>query len=271
MSAERLKLLEQPLIPTIDSSNFIGYLLRQYPKSDRFSERLNLEWLKPGIDFMLENQRLTDFYEEEQKLLGQHLGLSSKEICRQVLGETDAVIYLDKKKEEYLIGGLSFGGFGHVTSRLAEFYSENTFPMMTVHTHPSDSLPSLDDYGSLVNKVAEPDIREVNAGLIICPNVQVLYLATPGTPFLSDEEYERKLKGFEEDSNKGEGSLRSWNGLGVDEIKKDIKKIKDELAINPGAYNFWRLNNALLLQAAREWRIRLYVSTDKQNFAAFSD
>lgn len=271
MKPEKLYLLDRPTIQTVDSSSLMGYLLRQHPESKRFAERLNLEWLKPAMDFLVRNQQLTDFYDEEQKRLGRALGLSNEEIDRQVLGEIDGVVYFDKNRAEYLIGGLSFGGFGEVKGRLDEFYTEDTFPMMTIHTHPINSLPSLDDYGPLVNKIAEPNIREINSGLIICPNVQVLYLATPETPFLSDKEYERKLREFGEESNNGEGSLKSWKGLSVDEIREDIERTKGELAINPDAYNFWRLNNTLLLQAAREWRIRLYASIDKQNFIVFSD
>lgn len=180
-----LPLLEFPPVPTIDSSTFLGYLFQEFPDSKNFSARLDLSWLTPVIDFVYQQKIAVDRYAgEERQLLERHDPEKAK---KQAPAERGTVFYYDPDTDNYQISPIEHGSFTSVKSSIVEVGSSGKMPLIRFHTHPIVALPSPMDYSFMVLQ-SGTSARFINAIMVLCPQMQILALATPQTPFLSDSD-----------------------------------------------------------------------------------
>jgi hypothetical protein len=186
-SQERLSppLLEFPSVPTIDSSTLLGYLFQEFSNSNYFSSELDLSWLTPAIDYLYQQKVAVDLYSGKERQLREKY--APEEAKRRIAAERNIVFYYDPDTTKYQITPAVHGGPTSVHSQIIEVGRSGKEPLITLHSHPFEALPSPQDYNFLVLD-SETSKRFIKAIMVICPQTQILALSTPQTPSLSTEE-----------------------------------------------------------------------------------
>lgn len=195
----------------IDSSTIMPYLWGDIPFNQsnlKFSSYLNLGLLKPYFEYLQRNSQEVYVFSEEQRreLVGypdDPEATSSKHpLQRRIreslesfanirsVGERSLVIYYDPEKSLIDATEVIHGEFGSTTAATYEVFQAGQIPLMEVHTHPHNELFSpLDYYRMIVNLFNEP-YRMLRAAVVLCPDIQVMALATPQTSLISQSMFQ---------------------------------------------------------------------------------
>lgn len=164
---------------------------------DEFPSELKLPWAKDYIDEIYAKQRKGKHLPENvvgelQKRAAEFRRTSDNKIIQKVtdvldqqadeegLLEASRDIYHSISKEAIYATEIRYGSGFSVKNTIFETYGLG-FPLLAVHTHPESQLPSVDDYVNLM--MAFDDNRRVLSGIVVlCPEGQILALATKDTP-----------------------------------------------------------------------------------------
>lgn len=192
--AEPPKQLETPQNPIIDSSTFTDFLFKDYPESRQFAPEITLPWISDVVDYLSTERQIVDKNSGRLKeLLEKH---NVPEHIRKGYGERMIFLYYDYEAQETRYSPIQHGDYASVSMQ-SEFVDDNTTLLMEFHTHPRQSLFSPQDYASLVLKIGDLTERALSASVLVCPGCQILALASPETPRMSEEEF----NAFVEDLN----------------------------------------------------------------------
>lgn len=80
------------------------------------------------------------------------------------------------------------GDFTSVRSAFVDAYGNDRLPLLEMHTHPTESFPSVIDYQFMLLGNPEAKVRAIRAIAVLCPQTQILALATDQTPMLSPDQ-----------------------------------------------------------------------------------
>jgi hypothetical protein len=259
--------------PPIDSKNFIGYLrgMRKtgdgramYGEREDFAKVIDVgEVISEAINQLNTTPK---FDEDSGRQLEQavmvfwDVGNNKVGITNSVYGSADEVDPNPLRKEMLERGG---------------------FSMLEIHDHPDGGLLSPDDYFDLLIGNAEKNIRASMGVVILCPNMQVLALATVDTPIYNRQEDAIKFINAKTDEINRQTKRSFIDGLNevtaysrgnkISQYDQTSKQNMDlQTAILETSGKPEREINAQLLALAYELNLKLYFSTDKRTFKEFS-
>jgi hypothetical protein len=203
--------------PVINSDSLFYYLLSVpylWEKGQQFSNHLDLRpysiYLKElydqvKVDFVLpESEReqrsasqqdfhttdpeTNDFLQESKARIE---GIRN----RQAAVERSRTIYSDRDDLATIKATeIVHGTYSQVQAGLYDVIDNGGIPLLDVHTHPSDSPFSIHDYAPIITEYFVDGPAAVNGLIVICPNIQILALATALTPMLLPEATEQLMQ-----------------------------------------------------------------------------
>lgn len=251
----------------IDSTNLVGYLVARRGsdfRESQFASSLDLAKLTPFIENVYAERRqqyvasqadrdlLTDTAEWirgssqniEHPATKKMLEMIGDWASKKADVENSSVIYYDPKEKAIAASPVNFGEVEEVELSTLEVLIDGNRPMIEIHTHPDDSLFSVQDYSRMLVDFHN-GMRLVKAIMVLCPNIQVLAIATNRTPLLDVDETVELLEGLRKGFDQQFKSMRD----------RDL---------------FHSLVNTWTLGVARSLNVKLYSSNDMQHFKEFS-
>lgn len=100
-----------------------------------------------------------------------------------VNAERSRIIYYDPQNGRTAATEVKSGSVFEVSSELLTVWNQKKVPLIEVHTHPIESLPSIQDYlPVLVDPLGIGEDRLIRAVEVLTPNHQILALASAQTP-----------------------------------------------------------------------------------------
>lgn len=117
-----------------------------------------------------------------------------KQKWRQILYDQQPVergrtVYYDIKEGKYMVTDITHGEFARYQTETFDLLGQGHRPLFELHTHPANRLFSDADFYRMI-LARTKDLRPVKATIVICPDVQILAIATPETLALSREQLE---------------------------------------------------------------------------------
>jgi len=194
----------------IDTFTLPEFLFRFGPERDYndFDDYFYLPVLTPLLQsvYKTEHEVFILGEEERQKLLADDAPTTDKLFLRfinesrrhdrqrqaekKAPGERFSVISFDYEKRSWTVANPVKGAYTQVKIG-PDFYAgirgRPEYPVVEVHTHPDNALFSPVDYTSMLSSLANGQ-RFYRGGIVLCPDVQILALATRQTPLYSYEE-----------------------------------------------------------------------------------
>ena len=223
----------------VDTDSFLFYLRGKFNPSVQeasFAENLDLSVFTSFMQEVYETERDGFVYDKQMRKEWKDL---ENKIRRDNLGGT-ADFLLDHTKQmggskaiaeraRVIYWGIKGGVQGTKISSgdhtsVSQFWTflrtalHLGIPLMDIHTHPDDALPSTADYYELVCSPYEGK-RTVRASMVLCPNIQILTVATPTTPALPYKEYVELKDAYRE------GIYGSYEGR-VHTLERRVGKIR---------------------------------------------
>lgn len=238
------------ILTYLDTSNFWSFLLDKanHPKAGfRTAEIFSLPELKPGLVEMYAAARVDFVHDEVTRLRARQ---AAEEAVRQTIDPSNEYFQrrLDRelrrveqqygKKEEmerfrnvhfnpfdntYNFGPIYEGEAYKSSSDIFDVLEEGKEPLLEIHTHPRNSLPSPSDYARMIMG-KNPDTRVLKGGLLLTPDFQILSIATPRTPIMASKTALRLVELYEDTDNEDHQRnkwLSRWYFL-VPEISKRL-------------------------------------------------
>jgi hypothetical protein len=222
--------------------------------------------------------------------------------------EQARVVFIDMK------GGLgstsSEYGYGEEVDMgvpFREARDKSVLPVVAIHTHPKDANFSFPDYKPLILGDSHENMRLVNSMVVLCPEIQIMAVATKDTPILSNEKADELIMGKMDENQKKDVAImgkmiETMQSLSdrkqvvdtLDMLKQmagekfpdvvenarkehnvqegESEKIKSELeAVTRNTANEMPQSlNADLIAFSREMNVKLYFSQDMRTFKEFS-
>lgn len=98
--------------------------------------------------------------------------------------ESGRTLYLDMDTDKIDATGIDSGKVTEVALPFLELWQQRKVPGLLIHTHPASQMPSAIDYDTLLKDYLENGTRLLRGIMVLCPEVQILALATNKTPLL---------------------------------------------------------------------------------------
>ncbi len=222
--------------------------------------------------------------------------------------EVSKTIYYDGEMNSVRVTDPVQGDHGSVRSSITKAYDAYKRPLIEMHTHSEESLPSVEDYQFILMGNPEAKSRAIRAIAVLCPKIQILALATDQTPILTPDQLRQLFAEWDEPNGKDEKYLKTlknrWERV-LDIVVEAHKVYQEKISeksnkdterttqdveaeddfsrvlakatrIGPKASAKYGTHvrkafTRLQLQFAKEMGIKLYISTDFKNFAALPD
>lgn len=217
---------------TLDPSFIYTYLagadtLRGGPQE--FPSVLDLELFE---EYMrgLDGQRLT--VSQEFDVGGEALGLRPFHIEGE--GEVAQSIYFDTETGSIQTTDLRRGGLSSVTSSFYDAVQEGRVPLVEMHTHSGMAAPSVSDFQFMLLGDPQSKWRGIRAIAVLCPQTQILALATAETPILVPDQLDQLLLEHGETNRQYEGKEGRYLKTLLNRTKRiggfQVKHIEYEIA-----------------------------------------
>lgn len=118
------------------------------------------------------------------------LAAQSKLIADNSSIEVACKLGYDVEKQELITGELIKGEENRVDLLFGGRLPKNSYPVMEIHTHADEQLPSQADFLRMVvgKRENEIDLRYVKSGLVVCPGSQILMLPSDQAPLFEWKE-----------------------------------------------------------------------------------
>lgn len=199
----------------VNSANLADYLMqkKQFNECDlSFAPVLDLSWCTPIMETIYKNIKLKYVLDDEERKKAmdgfqilQDTGLIDEESKNILTNRTNTQKEVERIKSIYYdqidnsIGSTEteYGGLADVASSEEHLQGSGKVVIMTAHTHPLDRMFSRVDFKPIITP-KEDESRDLNGILVLCPNIQILALASPQTPLLKREESNRIIEEWEE-------------------------------------------------------------------------
>lgn len=204
MTLERpIVLIDQPKKPVdqmgmVTSESFFSFLygtVSNFPyKRWGFSRQLDLSCLTHVMEDMYGSTQevFVNSEEDRDRLRRDFKESTGKEaegdwINKKGHAERTVTIYCGHDLRLYR-SGVTHGNYSSVRPSTWDIYDRGEIPLLEIHTHPHDQLPSPADYLRLLLEGYYEGRRTVQGIMVLTPSRQILALPTPQTPLLSDTE-----------------------------------------------------------------------------------
>ncbi len=112
--------------------------------------------------------------------------------------ERGRTIYYNPDRQYIGASDITHGQFAKVTSNIIDIIDAGNIPILDAHTHPENSFFSIKDFDALLINAYAGNKRLVNGVVVLCPDIQVLALATTQTPVLEPEESRGLIKKWDQ-------------------------------------------------------------------------
>lgn len=164
----------------------------------------------PALDLGLFENYMRELH-GQRKTISQELTpgndvIGIKPVNMEGEGEVTKTVYYDIKTDSVGITDIVRGDLSSARSSLIDAFGDDKFPIMEMHTHPNKSLPSIIDYQFMLLGNPEARIRGVKAIAVLCPQMQILALATDETPMLAPDQLHQLLSERGEPNRQYEGT-----------------------------------------------------------------
>lgn len=225
MSAERLLALPEAIETgpkkSVTSETFLRYLLPNMPlvPGSEFAYHFDLGFLEKSMGELYDHDKQDSILNDTGRKK-----LEEKKEIDKMLNQTAKVerareFFYDPKDRRLKVSGITEGTYNLVRSDLPNITSQGKIPLLSMHTHPINVLFSAKDYMRLIVNPGTGQERFVRGTIVLCPDIQIMALATSLTPSLDDDQ---KIEEFEQ----------FWQHDGVkDEVteyrEKRLEKIKN--------------------------------------------
>ena len=142
--------------------------------------------------------------------------------------ERGRVLFFDTKTEKTGVTDITAGKFRELFLPFVELYKEGKIPGIFLHTHPSLSMLSSDDYRKLLVDYIGDGTRVLKGVMALCPDIQILALTTDKTPHLSwDQTSELIMKYNSAIENYVQRGLEILNNYQLKKVLKPLEIAKE--------------------------------------------
>lgn len=227
---------------------------------------------------------------------------------KPVTVEQARVVFMDMKGK--LGSTQSEYGYGEEVDMgvpFREARDKTGLPVVAIHTHPKDANFSFPDYKPLILGDSHENMRLVNSMVVLCPDIQIMAVATKDTPILTNEKADELIAGKMDENQKKDVAimgkmietmqalsdrkqvvdtldmLKNMAGEKFPDVVENARKehnvqdgesekLKDAMAdvTKNTANEIPQSLNADLFAFAREMNVKLYFSQDMRTFKEFS-
>lgn len=173
-----------------------------------FPPHIDLSIYTEGMTYLYDTAQLTHVFPEDvrqnylkemelqdgpQDSILQQIRSSSKALLDlSAEGERHICIYHDPDDDIIKYSPISHGEYDRVQINTFELASKGKNPLFAIHTHPYNTLFSPQDYFPMIYDAKDGE-GMLKGQLVLCPDNQILALATDQTPHLKMEEAERLI------------------------------------------------------------------------------
>lgn len=208
MNSRAITLSDKEKVITVDSGNLHLYLagiLSSQGRPIHFAPHLDLAYYSPFLRELWDKSILGyRFNEEERKHKIPVAKESDSQAVKDIITKTgegirayfnqmapterNLQIYYDWESKSLKATPIIYGD--HTSVRRDPFeqaYLGNTI-LWDIHTHPQNALPSPVDYDPLLYDLYLPSGRGMYGIIVLCPDIQIMALASPLTPLLTEEQ-----------------------------------------------------------------------------------
>lgn len=223
----------------------------------QFPSNFNLSFLASHID------DLYDFIPNEKRIKN---SMNEDEASSPASIERGSFVYLDQTDGAIRTTDITAGSHDSVALDFSEYRKKGGLELMDIHTHPDDVLFSAQDYTSLCG--SKYGQRYMKAALVLCPTIQMLAFATKNTPKLSLNQSYEYAAAWKETFN------QRLQDVYVEEVK--LREYLSKNGWNEYSLHASRTNdyesksknvaNQTLVELSRAINIKMYISTNGQNF-----
>ncbi len=252
MSIERSRAMvpvpeQEPEATIIDSSNITDFLLYGDLNSSakiQFASELSMSSYTPVFEYLYGEKKLGYIFDEEVRT--SHLNFDDipdnfrsiyeaaeeeriKIYSEKVDVERSSIVFYDPEEKRFYNSSAKHGEVFSTISEAYEIARNGNFPMLEIHTHPSDHFFSPVDFSRLLHTFPHGKRRVVNGLVLLCPEWQILALPTSQTPTYSYEEMKNKIT-----ENKEKYSKENRR---EEQLHNRVKYIKEEL----GERGVWKI------------------------------
>ncbi len=224
--------------PPVSNEDVLSYLIFR-------NRRLHFDELPPQLDFsvfegvhkeLYENYEdvpevpdadshiaaLTEQYALLSTLEGRTLLEELKTIYYQkAAGERSTIIFFDRETGYLKRTPLSFGDITSTSNDYNMVIREKGIPVINIHTHPKNAFFSIQDFSSMLTPAFSDEMPYDYASTVLCPDYQILAIATAETPVMELTEFE-KLR--------DEYRISPEEQKRMDELRKRKAKVEGMLA-----------------------------------------
>jgi len=226
---------KMPYIEEVNDDNFLDVAFGEdiIGPQTKFSPTLDLSTFTPVFEMLYEQRQSGYIFSEESResimdLIQGTLSIGNEEEAkklseiydRQAPVERSTILYLDHETDMIHYAEPVQGEFSSTQLPLDEAYTATRTPMIGIHTHPTESLPSHVDYSSLITFVPYEDRRLMGAEIVLCPNVQILVFPSFHTPRLEIGEANKMIDEYGE----------KWDMEKDTEFQEAVKNANDLLS-----------------------------------------
>lgn len=243
----------------INSSNILRYLIT-YDESVfngkiDFAPTLDLEVIEPYLSQLYLTEQADYIFSKETRDQFENFELSNipneviREIERQrrndwkdiILDqkptERAQTIYYDQINDSILATSIEHGKFAETTTDTFNVFKRGFSPLFEVHTHPFNRLFSTQDYLRMIMGLMDNyPYRLLKSAIVLCPDCQIMALATPKTLLLTSRNLSTEINLFLEKYNLDKSDI----GRRIDDISKhfiDMINKPYEISMNLYAKN----------------------------------
>lgn len=244
------KEVTSPLI--VDSGNFIDYLVgdsRFIYSKPRIAESLSLPFLTPALEELLSTTKEGYVFSDEvREKVAQTVDTKKeesvapdvKEIREAISGsfsdllnlkgsvERSRTLFCDGDDGSIRISDIKQHKFDRGSVDTMEIWERGDFPLMEMHTHPKNVLPSPVDYYRMLLRLGDSNFRLVPAAVVVCPDLQILAVATPETLLLTKEILDKRIASAEEQTAEEIKRLNTLNSR-AEVIKVSTKLLQKNM------------------------------------------
>jgi hypothetical protein len=215
----------QPQIAKISTNNIVDYLIGKKSAPDGLL-RGDLVDFEKLIEMPEEiHQTIKEMYEQKREAVSgigvltmQRRTAYTSQINALLPGIEDKILKQNEKSVAVEQARVVFiGGDGNISSTSSEYgYGEevdlgvpfqetrqkNGLPIVAIHTHPKDANFSFPDYKPLILGNSHENMRLVNSMIVLCPDIQIMAVATKDTPILSNKGADELIMGKLDENQK---------------------------------------------------------------------
>lgn len=204
----------------IDSGNLLDYLMiletsAFKPAEVHFASILDLGIIEPFLRELHAEEKLGYIHGEKERETFKNfeLELIKHPVVREVERERRArwqkvfeaqepveryrSIFLNKNDNQIYVTPSVHGTYTRVTSDTIDLFEEGHTPLFEIHTHPANTLFSHFDYARLSLVTVDGAFRALKGTILLCPDLQLLALATPETMLFTITQLDKFLDRYD--------------------------------------------------------------------------